>query len=195
MFPVLGEPLAVELANTLYERPESTVDFLGRSDWIVAWLGLATSDSAPPPIPKRIDQVGGDDIRSLRNVVRDLLSTATQPHGQPDPSRVMTLNGFIDSSQLRFRLEWVADAPPRSALIPTGRGFAAVLAYLAIESISFLASADVARVRRCDGPDCPMLFVQQHHKRRFCYDGCAHRARRARYYNQNRRTPSARARS
>ena len=190
MFPVIGEPRAVELANTLYVRPGSTVDFLDRSDWIVTWLGLAVSDSALT-LPKRIDQAGGADLRSIRDAVRDLLSTATQRNGQPDPSgvatlSVATLNRFTDAPRVRYRLEWAADSPPRSAIVPTGRGLAAVLTHLAIESVSFLGSGDVARVRRCDGPDCPMLFVQQHHKRRFCHDGCAHRARQARYYQHHR---------
>lgn len=193
MFPVLGEPLAVELANTLYERPEATVDFLGRSDWIVAWLGLTVSHPTLT-LPKRIDPSGGDQIRSLRNVVRALMSTATQTHPQPDPSWVVTLNRFTDSTRFRFRLEWTEGNAPRSAINPTGRGFNAVLTHLAIEAISFLSSPDVARVRRCDGPDCPMLFVQQHHKRRFCHDGCAHRARQARYY-QHHRTPGTAVRS
>ena len=31
---------------------------------------------------------------------------------------------------------------------------------------------------------CPMFFVKDHHKRRFCHEGCAHRARQARYYDR-----------
>jgi hypothetical protein len=30
-----------------------------------------------------------------------------------------------------------------------------------------------------------MFFVQRHHKRRFCHEGCAHRARQARYYRSH----------
>ena len=188
MFPVLGEPLAVELANTLYERPESTIDFLARSDWIIAWLGLAAKSS--PPIPKRIDASNGASIRLLRDAVRSLLTTATRPLERPDPTCIETLNRFTDSAEYCYRLDWPADRAPTALMTPTGRGFDAVLTYLGIESISFLASPARNRVRRCDGPDCPMLFVQLHHKRRFCHDGCAHRARQARYYQNHSRRPN-----
>ncbi len=115
------------------ERPESTVDFLGRSDWIVAWLGLAASDTALR-LPKRIDQAGRDDIRSLRNAVRGLLSTATERHGRPAPSDVLTLNPIHRFGPVPVSARVDGRHPARSEIIPTGRGFDAVLTHLAIEN-------------------------------------------------------------
>jgi predicted RNA-binding Zn ribbon-like protein len=64
----------------------------------------------------------------------------------------------------------------------SGGKFEVLVARLAAGAITFLAGTELELVRRCGHPDCQMFFVQQHHRRRFCHESCAHRARQARYY-------------
>ncbi len=177
---VVGEPFAVELANTLYAREGEPIDFLASSEQIVAWLGrVPVTESVSVPTHLGNSQI--QTVRSLRDAVRDLL-VATAEGAVPPATAVDVLNRAASLVECRVGLRWPVDGGPVAETTPLGRGFSAVLVVMAIECISFLVSPSRALVRRCDGPDCPMLFVQRHHKRRFCHDHCAHRARQARYY-------------
>jgi predicted RNA-binding Zn ribbon-like protein len=182
LFPIIGEPFAVELANTLYARPGAETDFLDDGAWVVAWFDEVDRDGSYP-MPRRLTAERVTTVQSLRNAIHAAL-LATTNHCRIPESAVDTLNEFAGSMPCRYRLEYAE--PPVVTITPIGRGFDATLASLAMMCLSFLAGPDLSRVRRCDGPDCPMFFVQHHHKRRFCYDGCAHRARQARYYRSLR---------
>jgi predicted RNA-binding Zn ribbon-like protein len=174
------EPFAVELANTLYARKDDPIDFLASSEQIVAWLGrvpITESVSVPTHLGNSQIQM----VRSLRDAVRDVL-VATAEGAVPPVRAVDDLNRAASLVKCQVGLRWPVDGGPVAETTPLGHGFAAGLVVMAIECISFLASPSLALVRRCDGPDCPMLFVQRHHKRRFCHERCAHRARQARYY-------------
>jgi predicted RNA-binding Zn ribbon-like protein len=59
-----------------------------------------------------------------------------------------------------------------------------VLGALAHDLMDVLANP--ARLLVCANDDCSMLFVQHHHRRRWCHDGCGHRHRQAAYYRRLR---------
>jgi predicted RNA-binding Zn ribbon-like protein len=183
MLPILGEPLAVEFANTLYRRPGAEFDFLGTGAWIVAWFDYADTASLGR-IPRHVNVTQTQSIQAIRNAVHTLFNAATgnQP---PSATAITTLNTAAGQVPCRVRLEWTTGAAPVARTTPAGRGVDGIVTALAIECITFIASPSMALVRRCEGPGCPMFFVQQHHKRRFCYDGCAHRARQSRYYRNH----------
>ncbi len=188
LMPLLGEPLAVELANTAYQRPGSPFDFLATSEGIVHWFDKVALES-PAALPRHLSGDRCELIRSLRDAVRSVLEAKTRGVVLPR-APLTTLSRFLDSSTYRVQLEWPdlqRPIQPTLSTLPIGRGFDAAFAFLALECASFVASSDFNLVLRCDGPDCPMFFVQHHHKRRFCHDGCAHRARQNRYYQSRLR--------
>lgn len=185
-FPIVGEPLPVEFANTLYLRPGYETDFLATSPSVVTWFDLVAVGS-PSPIPRHLSQERCNELRTIRDAVHGILTAVTQARTSGRPVEVPTqavaaLNAGIGDVGARYVLSWSKGARPSAAVQSTGRGFAAARSFLAIEAASFVAGPNLERVRQCDGPDCPMFFVQHHHKRRFCHEGCAHRARQARYY-------------
>jgi predicted RNA-binding Zn ribbon-like protein len=184
-FPVIGEHLAVELANTLYDRPADPIDFLDSNESITAWFGLAAPD-APVAMPRRIERDRADTLRQLRTATRTLLVNAATGSA-PSSSAINTLNQCASLVPVCYQFAWTNPHGPIATLFPVTRGVDAVITFLALQAISFVTGPDLAFVRRCDGRDCPMLFVQRHHKRRFCYDGCSHRSRQARYYQAHHR--------
>jgi predicted RNA-binding Zn ribbon-like protein len=62
-----------------------------------------------------------------------------------------------------------------------GPRFERLCAGLATGCIELLTGADRQGLRRCEGPGCSLLFVQQHGRRRFCHESCSHRDRQQRY--------------
>ena len=166
----MGEPFAVEFANSLYRLGDgSSIDFLESGELAEAWFG-----SAPP--------VGGEkvapdlattqtaELRQLRGVVIDLLDSVVANRAVAE-SEVSALNAYAARASCRMELSW-SNSHGSAALVYGGSPADKLLAQIATEAISFLASEQPASLRRCERPGCFMLFVQQHHKRRFCSESC-----------------------
>jgi predicted RNA-binding Zn ribbon-like protein len=66
-------------------------------------------------------------------------------------------------------------------------GGAALLASLPESAAEYLASDLLAKTRRCEAPDCDLLFSQTHPRRRWCSPTvCGNRTRVARYYDRHK---------
>ena len=185
--PVIGEPFSVEFANTLYQRGDDAIDVLATGDVIRLWFGHAPAASKFTP-PARLSRDMCDAVGEIRDSVRGVLLALL--NGDVDDDRdvarwTATLNRFSSLTPSHLTLRCPAGSKPTASLVHVGRPVDAFLAMLATSCIEFLAGPDVALVRRCDGAECPMLFVMQHRKRRFCQEACSHRARQARYYRTN----------
>jgi predicted RNA-binding Zn ribbon-like protein len=179
LLPILGEPLAVEFANTWYESSEESFDFLVAPEWIAAWFERM-SDRIPGRVPRRLAVGDITALLAVRDATREILRAATV-RTTPASRSIAVLNRVARSVPTIYEAR-VDGARIRAEVTVSGKGFTSIVAALAIESIAFCAGPDYSRVRRCEAPNCPMFFVQEHHKRRFCHEGCAHRARQARYY-------------
>ncbi len=170
-FPILGEPLGIELANTWYGAGADVIDFLATPAMAGAWAAAA---GATP-----VDDVPA--LRALRDAVRALV--AARAAGQPLSRRAVgTLNRHAAAGCAAAMLQVDARGGVSTAI--RFRGEAAARARLATSCIEVLSGPHP--IHRCEGDGCGLFFVQQHGRRRFCHDGCSHRARQQRY----RRTQS-----
>ncbi len=166
-FPILGtEPLAVELANTLYGDGE---DFLHAREWVDEWFAQLGQPS-----------VDAGRARALRDSVHRLFTAAVEGV-TPDRGDVEVVNAF--TTPTRLELDWSAGGPVARHR-DTATGGAAVLGRIAACSIELLAGPDA--LRRCTAPGCSMFFVRNHPRRRWCHPSCGHRDRQARYYRRKR---------
>ena len=185
-FPVGGEPLGVDLADTLVTVTQPAGDLLADPERCAAWWSLQ-SDRLPAGAPAPTLEA----TRQLRAAARAVLDAAQQGQNLPEPA-VATLNQIAAAAaaspelHLRggapeLRLRWHADDPAAPAL-----------AQAAASVISLLASPDAARLRRCANPACSMLFIATDARRQFCTQNiCANRVRAARHYHrQHQRKPA-----
>jgi predicted RNA-binding Zn ribbon-like protein len=173
-FPVLGtEPVAVELANTLY----GDTDYLRTADWIDAWFALVCPQEEASAMGR-----AADDVRALRDGVHSLLTAAAEGR-TPDARAVERVNAFAAAAPTYLRLDW-----PLSRWVDTVGGSTAVLGRVATCCIELLTGPQAGSVRRCQSPDCSMIFVKSHPRRQWCHPSCAHRDRQARYYRRHHST-------
>ena len=68
--PLIGEPLAVELANTLYGDGDDRVDFLATTGLIAMWFAHA---GAAPRLPARLTRRDAGRLRDLRDATHSLI--------------------------------------------------------------------------------------------------------------------------
>jgi predicted RNA-binding Zn ribbon-like protein len=165
--PLLGEPLAIELVNTWTGEGPGGFDVLGPPALARRWAALALGPGEPPPLP---------ELRALRDAARSLVIARAAAHPL-DPAAVAVVNAA--AAQAQAHLELVVD-PARPAA-PTARSHlgGGPLARLATSCVEVLCGPDP--LRRCEGPGCSLFFVQHHKARRYCHEGCSHRARQLRY--------------
>lgn len=186
--PILGEPFAVEFANSLYRLGDgSSIDFLGSAELFDAWFVSAPRVGGEKLAPDSTT-IQVSELRQLRGVVIDLLDAVVAKRAVAG-SDVSALNAYAARASCRLQLRW-NDGQGSAALAYSGAAADKSLASIAGDAISFLASEQPASLRRCERPDCFMMFVQQHHKRRFCSESCSHRTRQARYYRSNSNRPT-----
>jgi predicted RNA-binding Zn ribbon-like protein len=182
-FPILGtEPLAVELANTLYGSGDEQIDFLRTVQWIEEWFTLVSlQDGVTAPAAMGRD---AERVRMLRDCVHSLLSAVIDGR-TPDEVSVERVNGFAAAAPTHLRLDWAGDAAPGSRWLDTTTGSTAVLGRIATCCIELLAGPGAGNVRRCQGPGCSLIFIKSHPRRRWCHPSCGHRDRQARYYRRH----------
>lgn len=174
--PLLGtEPLALELANTDYGQGGPwPFDFLAEEADARLWLqatGLLPADH-------EVERLS--DIIELRDRARRLIVAALEgrPPRTEDLEHINRCAGLVSGAPaLRFDPEagWHAAEANRGSTIDRA------LQRLAQGAITLLAGDDRERLRVCAAPDCTMLFVQAHHRRRFCHPSCSNRTRQARF--------------
>lgn len=182
-FPVAGEPLAVDLADTIITTSDPVADLLPdeatcRLWWTLQLDRLPEGASAPALAP----------TVELRDAVRELLDShiAGALPGAAALERVNEVAASMTFTRqlVRTPAGWSAETrrhPPGDQ--PDNLALAAVAESL----IEVLAGSPQPRLRRCQNPACSMLFVASDARRKFCTQNiCANRMRAARYYRRHR---------
>ena len=183
--PLLGEPLPIEFANTRYGEGRSAADCLGSVETLRSWLHHVR---AAPPLPAlRADQAAIRACRELRGSIRQLLDALAEDTAVP-AGVLDTVNRYAAAATYHVRLELGSAGKLKRTTIHTGPDpLTELLCRLATDTVALAAGAESGAIRRCPGPGCTMLFLRDHHRRRWCHPSCGHRARQADYYRRTAR--------
>jgi predicted RNA-binding Zn ribbon-like protein len=203
--PLLGEPLPVELMNTVWAGRDGVHDALADPAEAMAWLRAVAprAEAAPQELgsPATSTETGTliSDLRNLRDALRHLAAEVTDDprprrRSGPRPSAaraaaVSTINQAAAAAPAWPELSWPDDG--RATRQRQSRGPAAriLLSAIADQAISLFAGTSQPgqpQLRACLGPGCVLYFVQQHPRREWCSAGCGNRARVARHYHRHR---------
>lgn len=180
-FPLLGEPLALDLLNT---RSPAFGDLIATPEGLTAWLAAQPGRLTPAA------RVSGADltrVHAVREAARVALEVARQGE-RPPAGALRALNEAMAAAPAHRELVWTQSggltaAVHRRAEDP-GRRLAAELAGAAAD---LLTDPRVREVRGCEGAECELLFLPANARRRWCVAGiCGNRARVARYYARHK---------
>jgi len=182
-FPVLGEPLAVDLANTVVADRHGRADLLADEARLREWLELHRGALAAGAIA---DAPALADVTALRDAIRRLLEAAADGR-RPAAADLRAVNGALAAGP-RPALRWASGRFVERAAARSARG-EALLAALARSALEVLTGPDADRLRRCAGDGCVLLFVATHPRRHFCSaERCGTRTRVARHRQRRRAT-------
>ena len=204
--PLLGEPLPVELMNTVWADRDGLHDELRDAAGLAAWLQAVAGRFAaggaghgpglavvlPGGRPGR--ELAGQ-FRELRDGLRGLAAAVTaDPRaraagtGTPDvAAAVRAVNAACARAPLWSRLTWAAPpGAPARTLRSAGTGPEAALSWIAEAAVLMFTGPDASQLRACPGPGCVLYFIRAHPRREWCSAVCGNRARVARHYQRHR---------
>lgn len=184
-FPVLGQPLPIELANTRFFRGGEIHE--GLSTVAAARAFVRLSSDALDVGSSSVDDAGRRALVEMRDLVREVLAALVEQR-RPKAAAVRALNAAAARRPARLELRWPARGQPRverraaRQLDPVQ----ALRAAVAEETMLFAESEAAARLRACPAPGCIGYFVPQHGRQEWCSVACGNRARNARFHERRR---------
>ncbi|MEU3460564.1 ABATE domain-containing protein [Streptomyces sp. NPDC006733] len=208
--PLLGEPLPVELMNTVWVDRDGAHDALADADGLGNWLRAVAprfepalalpapepgADPGPAPLPPLVDR-----YRQLRDALRRLAAVATEDgrgsaaSATPDlATAVEAVNRACAYAPQWSRMVWPDGGTPSrtTATASPHSGAAAALSRIAEQAVQLFAGPDRGALRACGAPGCVLYFVRVHPRREWCSATCGNRARVARHYQRHHADPSA----
>jgi predicted RNA-binding Zn ribbon-like protein len=181
-FPLLGEPLALDLANTIVHHAGQDLDLLTDERQLQAWLDQQGPRLPPAEATKQVLAA----VHSIRRPLRRCLD-AVRDHGAPPADAIAALNRAAAAAPASVAMQLDPSGRPQRLTRRPGPAANQVAAVLAEAAIQFLTDHDPRRLRQCAAEDCILLFYAAHPRRRWCSaDGCGNRERVRRHYQRHR---------
>jgi predicted RNA-binding Zn ribbon-like protein len=181
-----GEPLALDLVNTRARTPSGAeYDVLATPGTFQPWLVKQAGRLAAPGRPLTARDLAV--LRELRGHVETALDAVRQAVPAP-PEALTALNEALRVAPPYAYLE------ARGAVLVggtrrDGSDLERLLTQLAEAALALLTDPGVGKVRQCEAPQCRMLFLPAHPRRRWCSpELCGNRIRVARYYQRHKPT-------
>lgn len=196
--PLLGEPLPVELMNTIWADRDGVHDELTHPEGLAAWLRGVQPRLAPADGPSlaQLSNPSADELRrfrQLRDALRRLAAVTTgdtrlaQDTGSdPLTAAVSAVNEACAYAPSWSALMWTGDGGPARTDVADGTLPARILSRVAEEGVRLFTGPGRAELRACHGPRCVLFFVRSHPRREWCSADCGNRARVARHYRRRR---------
>jgi predicted RNA-binding Zn ribbon-like protein len=179
----LGEPLAIDFANTTRRRGTVEHELLQAGEDVATWA--RRQGGRVPRVAGRAATARLDEIRRARDDVQAVLRAAAHGAWLPSPA-VARLNARARAlpvvGQLGRRPGELRHAAPGGA-DPVDE----LLARVAAATIELIGAAPGDPVRFCDAPSCGQFFAPHRANQRWCGPACGTRARVARHAAHRRR--------
>jgi predicted RNA-binding Zn ribbon-like protein len=181
-----GEPLALDLVNTVVGAAGGHVDtdLLSSAEALQDWL-TAEGERLSASARDSAAEVDLPALHDLRTAISEAVAAAME--GRPPSERALAAITDAQRAAPAYRaLTWDGNAVV-ATVRRTGDASANLLAEIAEAAAELLADPSSARIRRCQGPNCRMLFLPANPRRRWCSPAiCGNRVRVARYYESHK---------
>ena len=201
---LLGEPLPVELMNTINVGAGGADDVLGDLAGVAAWLNTISDRLSPPtralvigdgPSPGELDEsaVGpiAEPLRGLRDALRRLAAEVTRDPRTPAATPVThqdavdTVNRQCALAPAWPEMTWPVDGDPALRVRSTGRPVDHILSLIAEQATELFTGEQRRQLAACLAPGCDRYFLKVHPRKQWCSALCGNRARVARHYQRH----------
>jgi predicted RNA-binding Zn ribbon-like protein len=179
-FPLIGEPIALDLVNTRVRETGTDVDLLGAPPALDAWLA---AEAGRLPWSGAASAADLEAVRAVRGAIAAVL-TARRTNTSPPSRALRIVNGALSGPGGVNRLTWASSGPRE--VLPARARRVMLLRALAMDAVRIVVGPDAELLRTCAHPECVLQFVARHPRRQWCSATCGNRARVARHYLRHR---------
>ncbi|MFF4694023.1 CGNR zinc finger domain-containing protein [Streptomyces sp. NPDC001307] len=183
--PIIGDTPALDLANTHFAIRGNPVEGLPNKEALERWLTSMHTNQGLPAV----SAVGSGGLASfieLRGAIRMVAQALTVGDGEIRDA-VDRINDFARANRTNPRL--VTEHTDLIARYESdATGMRRLLAEFAWDAIDLFGTERKKLLRSCPAPDCPLFFIKDHSRRKWCRPSCANRVRAARAYRKQRST-------
>ncbi|MEW1685502.1 ABATE domain-containing protein [Streptomyces sp. T12] len=192
---LLGEPLPIELMNTVTVDRGHIRDALADEAGATAWLRAVRDRLAAETglRPHQLDEASvrsaAGALRALRDTLRRLAAEATEDPRPPAtapkltrPEAISTLNTL---AQAWPELVWPDAGRPSRRYCGFGTSAPLAVQLIAHQAVELFTGPDRDRLRACLAPNCLLFFVKTVARREWCSPACGNRVRVARHYRRH----------
>ncbi len=187
----IGESTALDFANSTAKPRSTEFEWLSSGEDVLDWLtaaGLAAEDETSflkqPQHHDALD-AAAKEIRAFREDFRGFVSSIIADNDiSADDEMIACINHLMQQCKQSLRL--VQNEPEGAGLdlkaVHDIHSAKDLLPHIAMACAEFIAKADLRYVRRCEGSDCTLFFldVSKNHKRRWCsMEVCGNRSKAA----------------
>jgi predicted RNA-binding Zn ribbon-like protein len=168
--PLPGEPLALDLLNTVFVHSGATVDTFEQPRGLERWL--AAND-----LPSSGGDVERESLIETRAAIRGVAEG-----GDPDARR--RFDAVLDHGRIRLSMDKSGAITRHLDVDDAWR-----VAVMAATNLVELLETSPERIRRCDHPNCVLWFFDttRNGARRWCsMAGCGNRAKAQRHYERSK---------
>jgi predicted RNA-binding Zn ribbon-like protein len=183
----LGDPLAIDLVNTVRRRGWQFTELIQSPDDLRDWLDR---EQDRVTAPAEVDDDLVTRFLALRDHALDLLRAAAA--GQPWPAEAIAAVNALALAAPSTRL--LTGEPggyrtqPVTEADPAGR----LLGDLAAAMVDLLTGPDAPGLTLCDAPGCGHLYLRHRPNQQWCNPACGTRARTDRHNAQPAGRPAGR---
>lgn len=179
--PLVGEPVGVDLLNTVWRDEGVEHDLLATADGLEVWLTTHGFDGA----------AGDESLHRALVAARGALRAHVDGLLAPPvpPSAVAALDRVLGHGRLA---RGIGERGPETRVVVADPAW--LPAWTAAEDYLRLLERDPDRLRRCAHPDCVLHFYDTSKRgdRRWCsMSACGNRAKAARHYARTREVQPA----
>ncbi|MGI5134084.1 MULTISPECIES: CGNR zinc finger domain-containing protein [unclassified Streptomyces] len=193
--PLLGEPLPVELMNTVLVDRGRTHDALDSDAGAAAWLRAvagrlgAEAEISADELDENVVRPMAGTLRTLRDALRRLAAEATEdprpPATAPELARPEAITTLNTLTRAWPELVWPADGQPSRAYRGSGTPADLAVQLIAHQAVELFTGPDRDRLRPCLAPNCVLFFIKNHARREWCSPACGNRVLVARHYRRH----------
>ncbi|MFC4404100.1 CGNR zinc finger domain-containing protein [Gracilibacillus xinjiangensis] len=183
-FPLISGNISIDLVNTEVVRHGTRHDLLTDSDYVLAWFdtlfreNTLYQDQFSENIERRADKVLAHLIE-LRSFLREGYEKVA------DGTELSThwINHL--ESQMKkapFTYQFIND---KLLAVPMGTLENALTSLIAYDALKLVSSGQLNYIHRCANPDCVLLFIDTHGRRKWCsMKICGNRSKVTRHQRQ-----------
>lgn len=176
----LGEPLALDLANTVHWHGGADVDHIHTLEGARDWLAHEPHDLPPA---HRLDHETHNQLVVLRDATRTLLRQLADG-APPDPDAVEWINA---AARRHPTIQCINPGSLSAEVEITAADASVLVGHLAAAVIALVTDPDeVARLGFCTAPNCGGLYRQSRPNQKWCHPDCGARARADRQYRRRK---------